>query len=157
MGNLSVCALLRNSWQKTKSRVVGLRWCVYIFHSKLEIFQSFPRFSSIMPGKCQIASGFVLSAMIILFYAVLFSYCGLQMKTLIFQWSTHWCRFCVEAEIFPCFCNLFVPLWARFNICVTPHFSHTETFPLPTQCRSLRQSRSQSAETEQTGTSWWIA
>ena len=102
------------------SGVVSLGWyvCVYVCvcHAKLEIF---PRFSSRAPGKCLITSGFVLSAMIILFYAVLFSYSGLRMKALIFHWSTHWGTFCVYIWIHSFLFNLLVPIGARFNICAT--------------------------------------
>lgn len=71
----------------------GMVLCVCVF--VMLSWRFFPRFSSRAPGKCLITSGFVLSAMIILFYAVLFSYSGLGMKALIFHWSTHWGTFCV--------------------------------------------------------------
>ena len=69
--DLNVFALLCNTWQKTMS--LGWQVCdvMCVFFMQLEIF---PRFNSNVPGKCLIASGFVVTAMIILFYALLFSY-----------------------------------------------------------------------------------
>lgn len=132
-GDLNVFVLLCNTWQKTA--ILGL-WvwdgvvCVCVCHAKLEIFL---RFSSRAPGKCLITSGFVLSAMIILFYAVLFSYSGLGMKALIFHWSTHWGTFCVYIWIHSYFflsasayrdkiqhlCNCFFNPTAAFSVQVS--------------------------------------
>lgn len=133
-GDLNVFVLLCNTWQKTA--ILGL-WvwdgvvcvCVFVMLS----WRFFPRFSSRAPGKCLITSGFVLSAMIILFYAVLFSYSGLGMKALIFHWSTHWGTFCVYIWIHSYFflsasayrdkiqhlCNCFFNPTAAFSVQVS--------------------------------------
>lgn len=130
-GSKCVCFIMQHLAENRDSGVVSLGWCcVCVCHAKLEIF---PRFSSRAPGKCLITSGFVLSAMIILFYAVLFSYSGLGMKALIFHWSAHWGTFCVYIWIHSYFflsasayrdkiqhlCNCFFNPTAAFSVQVS--------------------------------------
>lgn len=149
-GDLNVFVLLCNTWQKTA--ILGL-WvwdgvvCVCVCHAKLEIFL---RFSSRAPGKCLITSGFVLSAMIILFYAVLFSYSGLGMKALIFHWSTHWGTFCVYIWVHSYFFYLLVPIGTRFNICATAFSILQQHF----QYRSVRQEVSRGLGVQPPCTNW---
>lgn len=126
----------------------GMVLCVCVF--VMLSWRFFPRFSSRAPGKCLITSGFVLSAMIILFYAVLFSYSGLGMKALIFHWSTHWGTFCVYIWIHSYFFYLLVPIGTRFNICATAFSILQQHF----QCRSVRQEVSRGLGVQPPCTNW---
>lgn len=117
--------------------------CIFVLLSWR--FFSFSRFSSRLPGKCVIESGFMLLALIILFYALLFSYSGCKRKLWSFIGELIGVHFCVDMYKSPPF---FPPHPSRAFLRHLAPFQHTHRGRMCQKARLLNLC----APTEQTTT-----